>query len=450
MHTGIGVLEHSIKGIVVGVFVAAAMAGGANANSEFSYAAQPMPSQISSPAASTSATYIPVVLPSPSPIVPPRDAPAVRRTTAPFSPAPNTSAPPPPDSIWLGNDETVTVPIVLHGERPFIQVVIDGHPATAVVDTAAVETLIDAGAAGDRDTTEAISLQIGDLRFPRLRATKARVRAYTETYLGAGADAIIGRDLMQRYPISLDFPDRSLTVFRESHGSIAAQPAGAVSMALRMIDGRPAVAGSVDGQPPMWFALSTGASYEVQLDSVAGRASHPPHGQHSIPFLDSRIQGGDYSGVLVRARSLTLGSLTFNQPLLALPSTRLTQPTSELAGVIGAMTLTRLSVSIDELAGSVTIVASQGAAAARLYDLSGITLEMRNGTIVVQSVVPGTPADAARIREGDEIVTINGLAPATLDFARQLLDGIPGTKISIAYRRWHLIHRLILPLHVII
>ena len=112
--------------------------------------------------------------------------------------------------------------------------------------------------------------------------------------------------------------------------------------------------------------------------------------------------------------------------------------------------LSRLNVSIDELGGTVTMVASQAATAARLYDPSGITLEMRNGTIVVHTVVPGTPADIAHVREGDEIVTINGLAPATLDFARQLLDGSPGTKVFITYRRWHLIHRVTLPLHVII
>jgi hypothetical protein len=337
----------------------------------------------------------------------------------------------------------------LHGERPFIQVLIDGHPATAVVDTAAVETLIDVGASDDRGTTAAISLQIGDLRFPRLHATRSRVRSYAEMYLGAGADAIIGRDLMQRYPVSFDFPNRALTVFRESRGAIAAQPAGAVSMTLRIIDGRPAVAGSLDGQPPLWFALSTGAHYEVQLDSAAGLAGRAAHGEHSIPVRDSMMPGGEYTGVLVRARSLTLGSLTFNQPLVALP-TRPSQPKSELGGVLGALTLTRLSMSIDELAGNVTIVASQGAVAARLYDLSGITLVMQNGTIVVQSVVPGTPADVAHMREGDEIVTINGLAPATLDFARQLLDGTPGAKVAIAYRRWHLVHRVTLPLHVII
>lgn len=427
------------------MFVAAAMAGGVNATAEPSSPRDSVPSPNPSPAAS--ASRIPVALPSSSPIVPPRDAPAVRRTTSPFSPAPTTSIPPPPDSIWLGTNEAVSVPIALHGERPFIQVVIDGHPATAVIDTAAVETLIDA--ADDGNPTEAISLQIGDLRFPRLRATKSRVRAFTETYLGTSADAIIGRDLMQRYPVSLDFPNRVLTVFRESHGAVSAQQAGAVSMPLRVIDGRPAVAGSLDGQPPLWFALSTGASYEVELNSIGGRAGSA-HGRHSIPFRDARILGGDYSGVIERGRSLTLGSLTFNQPLVAWLSTRLNQPKSEPAGVLGAMTLTRLSVSIDELAGNVTIVASQGATAARIYDPSGIALEMRNGVIVVHSVVPGTPADVAHMREGDEIVTINGLAPATLDFARQLLDGNPGAKITIAYRRWHLIHHVTLPLHVII
>ena len=432
------------------MFVAAVLATGVNAFPGPSSLGSPVPNLSPSPALSPSTTQIPTALPSPSPIVPPRDAPAVRRTTAPFSPAPNASMPPPPDSIWLGNTEAVSVPMALHGERPFIQVLIDGHPATAVVDTAAVETLVDVSKADDDGATSAISLQIGDLRFPRLHGTRARVRAYSESYLGAGADAIIGRDLLQRYPVSFDFPNRTLTVFRQSQGAFAAQPAGTVSLTLRVIDGKPAVAGSLDGQTPLWFALGTGASYQVLLDAVSRSMIRALHAEHSIPFRDWAMPGGEYSGLLVRAHSLTLGSLTFNQPLVALPSPRPGQPNSELAGVLGAMTLTRLSLSIDELAGSATIAASQSATAARLYDPSGIALVMRNGTIVVAGVVPGTPADVAHVREGDEILTINGLAPATLDFARQLLDGSPGARIVIAYRRWHLIHHVTVPLHVII
>lgn len=448
MRTGTGVFEHGIRGILAALFVAAAMAAGGNAAAGPSSATAAVATATPTPAASASPISTPSALHSYPPIIPPHDAPAVKRTTAPLSPAPVASAPPPPDSIWLGNSETVTVPIVLHGERPFIQVVIDGHPATAVVDTSAIETLIDMSAVDDGGATAAISLQIGDLRFPRLHAVRSRVHAYTETYLGASADAIIGRDLMQRYPVSLDFPNHALTVFRESHGAIAAQPAGAVSMTLRMIDGRPAIAGSLDGQPPVWLALSTGIGYEMQLDS--SKRGRSVHGEHSIPVRDSTMPGGEYKGELVRARSLTLGSLTFNQPLVVFSAFRAGPSPSDLSGALGATMLSRVNLSIDEMAATVTMVASQAATAARLYDPSGITLEMRDGTIVVHTVVPGTPADLAHVREGDEIVSINGLAPATLDFARQLLDGSPGTKVVIAYRRWHLIHRVTLPLHVII
>jgi PDZ domain len=446
LRTGTGVLEHGIRGVVGALLVGAAMASGALASTGPPSVASPASRATPIPAASTTSTA--GLTPSPSPIIPPHDAPAVKRTTAPLSPAPVASAPPPPDSIWLGNSETVTVPIVLHGERPFIQVVINGHPATAVVDTAAIETLIDMSAVDDGAATAAISLQIGDLRFPRLHAVRSRVRAYTETYLGAGADAIIGRDLIQRYPISLDFPNRALTVFRESRGAITAQPAGAVSMTLRVIDGRPAIAGSLDGQPPLWLALDTGVGYEMLLDSSQrGRSAH---GEHSIPIRDSTMPGGEYKGMLVRARSLTIGSLTFNQPLVAFSASKAGQPASDLSGAVGATMLSGLNVSIDELAGTATMVASQAATAAHLYDPSGITLEMRDGAIVVHTVVPGTPADVAHVREGDEIVSINGLAPATLDFARQLLDGSPGSKVAIVYRRWRLIHRVTLTLHVII
>jgi hypothetical protein len=350
--------------------------------------------------------------------------------------------------LWLGNASVVNVPMIIHAERPFIQVLIDGHPATVIIDTAAITTMVDTNTTGETGATAEISLQIGDLRFPRLQAQRADVRAYSETHLGAEADAIIGRDLLQRYPVVLDYPNRALTVFRDSHGAAAALPTGAVSLALRVIEGRPAIQAVLDGQSPLWFALGTGAGYEILLNPSAEHSGRYLPAEHSIPFQEA-MPGGDLDGMLVRAHSLTLGSLTFNQPLLVVSSATRVQPRSELAGGLGATLFSRLTLSIDEISGSAAVVALPSATSARFYDPSGIALVMRRGAIIVHSVVPGTPADG-HLREGDEIVTINGLAPATLDFARQLLDGAPGTKVVVAYRRWHLIHYVILPLHVII
>lgn len=335
-----------------------------------------------------------------------------------------------------------------HAQRPFISVVLNGHPATFVVDTSAAFTYIDAGAATD-SAAGTISLQIGELRFPHLQPLRVSVRYFCETYLGAPADGIVGRDLLARYPVLLDFPDHAMTIFHDSHAAATAQPPAAVSLGLRVIDGQPAVLGSIDGQPAVWLAVTTGASFQAQVGPSSAIASRYAHAEHALPFQEPTL-GGEVSGQLVRAHALTLGPLTFSQPLLALLDMASDHPKSELAGALGATTLTRLSILIDESAGSAAIFAPPGSTSALLYDPSGITLVARHGAIVIHSVVPGTPADAAHLRQGDEILSINGLAPVSLDFAQQLLDGSPGTHVVLSYRRWHVVRSATITLHVII
>jgi hypothetical protein len=339
--------------------------------------------------------------------------------------------------------------MALHGQRPFVQVILNGHPATFLIDTGTASTIVDSDTPEEGPSADTITLQIGDLRFPRLQAAREGVRAYAETNLGGGADGVIGQDLFAHYPIALDFPNRTLTIYRDSRTATAAEQPGAVTTAMRMLDRRPAIQGSLDGQPPLWFAISTGAGFEVQLDPSVDHASRYARAEHSLPYHETTING-DTSGKLVRAHALAIASLTFNQPLVALLDSRHAGVQSELSGMLGATMLARLSVLIDEPLAKAVIAAPPSATWAPPYNPSGISLAMRRGTIVVRAVAPGTPAEESRLHPGDEIVSINGLAPATLDFARQLLEGGPGTRLTIAYRRWRIVHFASLTLRILI
>jgi hypothetical protein len=359
-------------------------------------------------------------------------------------PANKSTTPVPPENVWLGPSTSIAVPMALHDSRPYVQALIDGHPATLIVDTGVVDTMVDPGALDDASETR-VSLQIGELRFPKLSFIRIDVRAYAERELGAPADGIIGRDLLARYPVQLDFPGRQITVFRDSPAA-PAEP-GAVALPLRVLTGLPAVAASLDGQQSRWFALATGSSPQVSLEPSRDRSAALGRNEHSIPYQEVGI-GGASGGLLVRARMLNLGGITFNQPLVALLDRgRFGQ--GDIAGSLGAMLLSGVNVTIDEPSLSASVLAPPGSTFARFYEPSGVGLEMRHGSIVVRNVVPGTPADA-HLRPGDEIISINGLAPATLEFARSLLNGTPGTKASIVFRRWHMTHSVTLTLHVLV
>jgi hypothetical protein len=405
----------------------------------------PAPAPTEPPPTATAAPT-PMSAPSPSPIVPPHDAPPVRATTAPFTGVNLLSAPQIPDSIWMASSNAIAVPMTVYRGRPYLDVILNGHPATMLLDTGAVATLIDRQILDDSPNHAAVSLQIDDLRFPHLAAQPAGVRSYTETNLGAPADGIIGADLLSRYPAEFDFPNRMLTIYRNSASIAGAVPKTAVSAPFRVIDGRPALEASLDGDQDLWFTVATGAGFEMQLEPVADHAARLER-QVTVPF-DDTTASGDISGRLARARTLVLGGVTFYQPLVAILN--LQRPGSELSGALGAELLSRLNFFLDESSTNVSFVAGPAATSAFLYHPCGVSLVWRHGAIVVKNVIPGSPADAAHLRPNDEILSINGLAPATLDFARQLLDGSPGSKVVVVYRRWGITHSASLVARVLI
>ncbi len=386
-------------------------------------------------------------MPSLPPLVPPHDAPPVRTTTPPLgaiSPAPAASL---PDSMWLGGDQEIALPLALHAGRPYVSGLLNGHPAVFILDTSAVTTLVDPAIIGNRMARRIVAVQFGELHLPHVAVVAAPVQAFSETFLGSTADAVIGRDLLEAGPLTLDYPHRTLILYRSGAPS-PTPPAGATTLALRVLDGRPAVAASLDGQAPSWFALATGAGVGVRLEPGSDIASRLAR-ERWIPYAEETPYGGAMTGRLVRARSMSLGGLLFYQPLVALVGAQ-ESPASGLAGALGSGLLSRLIVTLNETQGSATFVAPPGATSAQLFDPSGLVLAMRRGAIVVNRIVPGSGAAEAHLRPGDEILSINGLAPATLDFARELLDGSPGTKVRVEFRRFGMAHSATFALRVLI
>jgi hypothetical protein len=415
-------------------------------------ASSPLPSPTASnalpPSAAPSATGSATsAMPSLPPLVPPHDAPPVRTTTPPLgavSPAP---AMPLPESMWLGGDQEITLPLALHAGRPYVSGLLNGHPAVFILDTSAVTTLVDTAIIGNRMARRVAAIQFGELHLPHVAIVAAPVRAFSETFLGSPADAVIGRDLIEAGPLTLDYPQRTLTLYRS--GVPSPTPlAGATILALRVLDDRPAVAASLDGQAPSWFALATGAGFGVRLEPGSDIASRLAR-ERWIPYTEETPNAGTMTGRLVRARSMSLGGLLFYQPLVALVGAQ-ESPASGLAGALGSGLLSRLIVTLNEAQGSATFVAPPGATRPQLFDPSGLVLAMRRDAIVVERVLPGSGAAEAHLRPGDDILSINGLAPATLDFARELLDGSPGTKVRVVFRRFGILHTATFVLRVLI
>ena len=67
----------------------------------------------------------------------------------------------------------------------------------------------------------------------------------------------------------------------------------------------------------------------------------------------------------------------------------------------------------------------------------GLFLDRRDDVAVVVATVPGSPANAAGLAEGDILIAVDSVAvdPAKLDRAGRLLEGTPGTRATLRVRR---------------
>jgi serine protease Do len=152
----------------------------------------------------------------------------------------------------------------------------------------------------------------------------------------------------------------------------------------------------------------------------------------TTPFSPGRHSGiGGHSslGRLVRAGRLKMGPFVFERPLVSLSNPSTVRQGDIADGLIGLELLERLNLSTDVKRGRLWAAANARPAWPEHYGLSGLWVDERGGKTIIAEVSPQSPAAAAGIREGDEIVGVT-----MGDFIDQI-GGPPGRRIPVTVRR---------------
>ena len=164
----------------------------------------------------------------------------------------------------------------------------------------------------------------------------------------------------------------------------------------------------------------------------------PPPGAASMRRW-SRHLGGCCSARSVGApRSSSAGSSAFDDVLASFPVAEHERPGGFDFGDgnLGAEILKRFNVTFDYAASRMVLEKSQRFADPFEREMSGLAFDFeQDGTLAVQTVLPGSPAAAAGIAEGDRILSIDGQTGALGENGVRKALTIDGVEVRLSVRR---------------
>jgi hypothetical protein len=388
------------------------------------------------PALASAEPPSPTVTPLPPPPVPPQDASGISATTPPIGAISPRPRPTIPDTIWLAATDAFSVRMDLHGGRPYVPVVVDGVRRQFLLDTlspSAIDELLPADRVAGSYSLK--TLQIGDLRFTGVRIARERLAPFSQSYLGSAADGVLGAEFFARYPVTIDYPARTVTIYRTEAAATAARPTGLISIPLQLIHGVPAVPCTVDDADVAPCFVDVNSDADLVLRSRSAEIDRLFRNRPAVDDMREAEPGREIAGRVVRARSVTLGSMAVDGPLVQLPASKDAGAKGTPQSEIGSGLLGRFVVTVDVPAGQLYLESSANAGVASQFDRSGLWLILRSNAIVVRSVERGSPGSAAGIVGGDTIVAVDGKAAQDLDALRAQLIGTPGAKVALTYQR---------------
>lgn len=348
-----------------------------------------------------------------------------------------------------------------HFDSPANLIVVEGRigdsrPLWFILDTGAQRTVINAavvdslgvelgdagtatGSAGESSMRwiPSATIRLGEVEFQVDSAVSIALSSL-EPALGHRIDGILGHSVFAQYVLDVDYEADTVRFYRP--GEYRPDPA-ARAVPLRIADEHAIVDAEifVGGQPVAGtYLLDTGANSELSLNAPFVR-------QHRLLERTAAAGGGGVMGVggTSESRSGQLDSLRIGGFTLAGPGASMSLDTAgalsrdDRAGIMGAEVFRRFRMVLDYPRGRMLLVptAALGEPFARgRSGLAVIATEPEFDQYVVAAVQPGSAAEAAGFRPGDEIVSVAGATPASLDSVRELLR-VPDVPVTLTVRR---------------
>lgn len=246
-------------------------------------------------------------------------------------------------------------------------------------------------------------------------------------------DGAIGASIFNQFAVEIDVENQVIKLY--SPDKLDPAQAGE-ELQLTVTRTKPYVSAlvNVDGKKDVLLkiVIDTGANAGLMLSAKEGAEFAVP--EKTIEGTFGGGVGGDHSGKYARISKLSLGKQEMNN-LVTMFNTG-PMPV-EGDGLIGMGIMKRFLVTFDYSNKRMFLKPNGRIGEPFEFDMIGLYLKPGDdGKLSVQDVFAGSPAEAAGIRKGDTVTTVDG---KEVDFAKWLaISGsirVPGKTIKIAWTR---------------
>jgi predicted aspartyl protease len=353
-----------------------------------------------------------------------------------------------PVSILAADSESRWVPFDLtQGNQIRFTMTVDGHPATAILDTgvsysvlsrryaaAAGERIVERGAADAIGGSVAVAwaatrkLVLGGVTRTGGRIAVADVPALA-TGESAPVDVLVGRDLIGRYALDIDYDAHRFRLLPSGRLPFRGLTAPlTVSRSRQVYESDVTIDGHRVG--PMIVDTGDGSSITFSADAWEGAGVSPPALTSAVSF---GLGGPVITGLAVLPELRVGGVTASNVEVRIEPRGGFSQEVGA-AGRIGTGFLQRYRVLLDPRAGRMVLAPGATADAPPLKSTSGLLVRPDGRRLEVVHVMRNSPAQAAGWRGDEAICTVDG-DPIPPDYRHSAMAswsvGNPGRTVAL-------------------
>jgi hypothetical protein len=252
----------------------------------------------------------------------------------------------------------------------------------------------------------------------------------------------VGYDVFSPFVVEIDYERRILSVYDPARyryrGTAPQLPARFYGAYDPQVEGELIAPGRAP--IPVRFTLDTGAGGTIVSAPLVAENNLLQAVGRTIRAQDRGVGGATPSEVSAQLAAFRIGPYTLQRPIVALSLDRAGSLANEAISVnVGGNVLRRFKIIIDYPNRWVALAPNRSFDQPFRSDASGLMLEARGAdfrTFVVVGVVPDSPAGDTKLREGDEVVAVDGRDART--FALWELQDqlkLPGAMVTLGIKR---------------